>query len=487
MRKKILWLLATFCMVWVSHVGAQTNEWMVQYTTFDDPDNGTGDRTASVAVIGKDTFVALVTRLEGGELFSNLRNNYLVGYIQADSAKGRVAAQEYGPTGVFTTWASALDEVDLNGAWQIAAGQDSLIYVANNDPNHNILVFRLTEAGVVSTDFRMETGAENIFAIDVDTAGYVYVADYEGTDAKNNEIKVYAPIGAPNTTWEVIGGHTDPPVAVIDLPPGIYQGLTVSEDGSRIFVSATSERKLMRFSGDPVNGYSLDDGFNVALAADDTVGNGGFGTPSFLGLAYYDPLNLVFAAVDTFLHGGATGGYPYGRVYVIDGVDGVVADTLDVAEWNFRITGSYDTGSSVGNAGGFTSVYDVDVSDEPAVYLQTYYGWAVEKWVFNGDLGAVVSVQPLPSGGPDDYALQQNYPNPFNPETTIEFSLRKAGPVRLTLYNVIGQKIAVLVDQHLSAGHYKVNFNGEKLPTGIYFYTLEAGQFKTTKKMLLAR
>ncbi|NIR48568.1 hypothetical protein GWN42_05435, partial [candidate division KSB1 bacterium] len=259
----------------------------------------------------------------------------------------------------------------------------------------------------------------------------VYVADFQGSDAKTNEVKVFAPIGATGTTWGDFGGHNDPPTTTIDLPPGTYQGLTVSSDGTQLFLSATSERSLWKYVGDPESGYAQDMDFGLTLSPDDTVSQG-TGTPSLLGLGFLDEPPTVFAAADTFIHSGAFGGYPYGRVYQIDANTGVSEDTIDVADWNFQITGSFSTGSNNGRAGGFTSVVDVDVEQtEQAVYSQTYYGWAVEKWVFSG----VVSVEQVQESIPSTFSLKQNYPNPFNPSTTIEFELKQSEHVTLSIYN----------------------------------------------------
>ena len=83
--------------------------------------------------------------------------------------------------------------------------------------------------------------------------------------------------------------------------------------------------------------------------------------------------------------------------------------------------------------------------------------------------------------------LSQNYPNPFNPTTTITFKLGKEGMTSLTIYNVLGQKVKVLLNEVLQAGIYSVPFNGEKLPSGIYFYKLQANNQIQVKKMLLAK
>ncbi len=88
---------------------------------------------------------------------------------------------------------------------------------------------------------------------------------------------------------------------------------------------------------------------------------------------------------------------------------------------------------------------------------------------------------------PTSYSLSQNYPNPFNPTTTIEFSLAKASKVQLSVYNMLGQKVATLVNGHRNAGHYKVTFDASDLPSGVYFYKLVAGDYQAIHKMVLTK
>jgi hypothetical protein len=94
---------------------------------------------------------------------------------------------------------------------------------------------------------------------------------------------------------------------------------------------------------------------------------------------------------------------------------------------------------------------------------------------------------------PEVYALNDNYPNPFNPETTIKYQLPEAGPVTLEVYNMLGQVVRTLVNEHQTAGRKSVlwdarNDRGQPLSSGMYFYHVEAGQeFQSTKKMLLLK
>jgi uncharacterized delta-60 repeat protein len=98
-----------------------------------------------------------------------------------------------------------------------------------------------------------------------------------------------------------------------------------------------------------------------------------------------------------------------------------------------------------------------------------------------------VGIQNISSEIPDKYSLSQNYPNPFNPETNIEFALPRANKVRLSIYNFLGQEVAVLVNDQLDAGTYSYDWNASALPSGAYFYRLQADEFTETKKMLLIK
>lgn len=89
---------------------------------------------------------------------------------------------------------------------------------------------------------------------------------------------------------------------------------------------------------------------------------------------------------------------------------------------------------------------------------------------------------------PSVFELSQNYPNPFNPNTIIEYSIASSTNVTLTVYSILGEKVAVLVNnQFTEAGKYSVNFSGANLASGHYIYRLEAGNFVSTKKMLLTK
>jgi hypothetical protein len=90
------------------------------------------------------------------------------------------------------------------------------------------------------------------------------------------------------------------------------------------------------------------------------------------------------------------------------------------------------------------------------------------------------------------FTLLQNYPNPFNPATDIQYTLPTDCEVKLVIYNILGQKVRTLVNEHQTAGFKTIRWDGKtdkgsKVSTGIYLYKLQAGEFTETKKMLLLK
>lgn len=88
---------------------------------------------------------------------------------------------------------------------------------------------------------------------------------------------------------------------------------------------------------------------------------------------------------------------------------------------------------------------------------------------------------------PDQFVLYQNYPNPFNPTTIIRFQISNFGFVNLKVYDLLGNEVAILVNENKPAGEYEVEFSSDGLSSGIYFYKLETKNFSAIKKMILLR
>jgi hypothetical protein len=115
------------------------------------------------------------------------------------------------------------------------------------------------------------------------------------------------------------------------------------------------------------------------------------------------------------------------------------------------------------------------------------YGYRIKQINKDGSFSYRGSAEVEIVSTPQAYALIQNYPNPFNPSTRIQYSLEKAGPVSLKVYNVLGLEVATLVNGPQEAGSYTVPFNAQGLASGVYFYRLQTGSFVSTKKLILMK
>jgi hypothetical protein len=209
------------------------------------------------------------------------------------------------------------------------------------------------------------------------------------------------------------------------------------------------------------------------------------------------------------------------------------ASPFDANNGNYILSGNpQNPADAVGGAG----IYDFAISVEPLVNGRTELRYQIQKQdksynfagtiidghmpakmtQFNGihfainnptttalilksvmvDLGSPItisnsyhltSVNSIDNGIPTNYSLSQNYPNPFNPTTNIEFALPKNSNVKLVVYDVLGKVVTELVNKDLNAGNYKFNFNASNLASGIYFYSLKAGDFVNVKKLMLLK
>ena len=86
-----------------------------------------------------------------------------------------------------------------------------------------------------------------------------------------------------------------------------------------------------------------------------------------------------------------------------------------------------------------------------------------------------------------EFLLSQNYPNPFNPTTTINYSVVEHSLVSLKIFDVLGEEVETLINQQMTAGNYKIEFDASTLPSGIYFYRLQSNNFSETKKLILLK
>jgi hypothetical protein len=132
--------------------------------------------------------------------------------------------------------------------------------------------------------------------------------------------------------------------------------------------------------------------------------------------------------------------------------------------------------------------FTIEISDSQLELYIVHSNDASKLWRINAlEISSMTEISDDEPVILSDYELEQNFPNPFNPLTKISYSIPDNGHVKLEIFNIIGQKVAVLVDEVKSAGKYTVSFNGSALNSGVYLYRITAANKTLTRKMMLIK
>ncbi|MGE5431310.1 MAG: T9SS type A sorting domain-containing protein [Syntrophomonadaceae bacterium] len=294
--------------------------------------------------------------------------------------------------------------------------------------------------------------------------------------------------------------------------------LTVQEPGSTPFLNdfpgANLAFYVTSFEEDNTSENFYPDVWSYSLLGDDllTLGNGGRG--KIMGVeavskTYNKPAYILMKLPAAY-------GQAWTQVYTDSSVS------------KFGGISTYSTGSSTVNTsvdaygvmkmpGGY-SVEAIRIKRDISGYLKSQYGQYSRRrsmeYIFQGKNGDMVSVAALdslpPAGGilktgeivwtegkvtgvlqngllPSEFLLSQNYPNPFNPETVLEYSVPQEVFVDIRVYDILGKEILPLVNKIEKPGFYKISFDGQGLPSGIYILHMKAGNFNALRKMTLIK
>lgn len=341
-RRFLLSVLSVFVLFFSGTVFAQ---YEALYSNSENTGNDAANRITGVGVVDADNFLLVVNRISAGKYG-------LQKWTDADSVTGR--------GDLVSDWlgSGGLDVVPIFMAYQVAVDTSGYAYVANNDEYHNILVFDANGANPTSLDFRMETGSQNLYGIDVTEDGKVFVMG-DTLIGTTEDVKIFDAISTGS--WATT--HNDAPLATVDLPDGIYHGFAVAKSGTFFYVSDYQNGKVLRYVGDPVAGYELDQSFHLA---DSLV----------LGIALDESVNppLLYVCQDHLWEST----YEFGNTIVADPFTGIVLDVIDHADWMVKMSGS--TTTATGKSAAYTSPMDVDTDANGDLYVVQYKAWAMEKW-----------------------------------------------------------------------------------------------------------
>ncbi len=269
---------------------------------------------------------------------------------------------------------------------------------------------------------------------------------------------------------------------------GVYK----STDGGLTF--DTSNQNI---SGKVINALTEDPDNDAIIAG--TFGTGvsitnNFGTSWYYGAIPQDFITCLDYSSDGVLYAGTHGDGVY-RSYDNGNTFHKLPGLPDDIAYAVRIDGDNNIFVSFWMNGIYASS---DLGDSWAYLGLGGYGVSALYPGANGSLIAgtqsgkfIVNNSPLLSAKdetvPAVYSLGQNYPNPFNPATTINYSIANPGFVSLKVYDILGREVAVLASEFKQAGKYTVNFKASNLPSGVYIYSLNSGDFSMTKKLVLTK
>jgi hypothetical protein len=189
----------------------------------------------------------------------------------------------------------------------------------------------------------------------------------------------------------------------------------------------------------------------------------------YIWIVFYDSRNYSNSShYDTYVARSTDGGNTFQNVKVSDANSSTLAywlgDYIGIAAYNNIVRPVWTTSFGTGTTNLWTAIIDT----------------------------FTIGIRPISSEVPNRFMLYQNYPNPFNPSTNIKYQITKnvkseTSNVKLIIFDILGKEVTTLVNEKQSPGTYEVNWDGTNYPSGVYFYTLTAGDFVETKKMLMIK
>ena len=266
-----------------------------------------------------------------------------------------------------------------------------------------------------------------------------------------------------------------------------YKNFSVPDSTGNLYVSFMVKINTAQSAGDyffallPPTSTTL---YTARFYAKDSLGGRAFG------------LSKSTAAAGGIFYTG--GNYSYGTTYVVVikytfNPGTTTDDVMNAYIFNAGIPSTEPVTPTIGPVSG-------TASDNTLGRIALRQGTAASSAGLNADgfnvaktwSGIVTGIKPVSNNISEGFVLNQNYPNPFNPNTTIEFVIPENGFVNLTVYNALGMEVKSLVNENLSSGSYRTNFNGSGLNSGVYFYKLsylnkEGNNFTATKKLILIK
>src|SRR4030095_3755292 len=397
-------------------------------------------------------------------------NIYLTGYVTELDLRHDIVTIKYDPNGnrKWTKQEDGLDNLDAEGTSIAVDHQGNIVvtgFCTSIAGGKDIVVLKYKNDGVGgSLWMRSYNGSSNgedkAWGIVVDAGDNIYVTGYKTMSGSNTDgvTLKYDPSG--NNIWtrsyNGTGNSSDK-----------AWGIVVDTDGSVYITGETTDATS---------------NVNYFTAKYDNYGNQswvscyngtGNGTDAACSIGIFTDANNVKDVVVTGKSWGMQLNYDYATVkytaqtgtqtqairYSLNGISNDYAEDICVSDAlnKVYVTGCSELIIESNNGGSYVSTMMLDWGNSSELTTENVT--------------------------PKTYTLHQNYPNPFNPSTAIKFDINTASRVKLTVYDMLGKVMDVLVDQDLAAGSYNITYTNKSLASGIYFYELSADNFRDVKKM----
>jgi hypothetical protein len=473
----------------VARFNTQTNTWSTLGTGSQNGVSGVG--VGALAVVGNEVYVGGGFTSAGGVSANRVaRFN-----TQTNTWSTLGTGSSNGVNGPFVFALAVVgNEVVVGGSFTSAGGVS-----ANNVARFNTLTNTWSSLGTGSSN-----GVnDDVFALAV--VGNEVVVGGSFTSAGGVSANNVARFNTQTNTWSTLGTGSSNGVSG-DVFALAVVGNEVVVGGSFTSAGGVSANNVARFNTQTNTwstlGTGSSNGVNGEVRALAVVGNevfvGGFftsaGGVSANRVARFNTQTNTWSTLGT---GSSNGVNDWVYALAVVGNEVFVGGTFtsaggvsanNVARFNTQTNtwSTLGTGSSNGVDGGGVYALAVVGNDVVVGGRFTSAGGVSANNVARWNSGTS-RVEQLSPTAPKTFLLEQNYPNPFNPSTTIRYQLPVASEVKLEVYDVLGKKIATLVNERQSAGSYQVVWNASGLSSGTYFYRLQAGSFVETKKMIMVK
>jgi len=304
---------------------------------------------------------------------------------------------------------------------------NTYLYTGDRNTMDRISIATSAKTNIVPSGFDTPWGV----AID-HTDSYLYVAD-----GRNNQIKK---INLSDNSVSVLVDSLG------TFPLNMPYALALNSAGTMLYVANAAASNILA--------VTIPGGVVSELVSSSTASIFGF------------PTGLAFDATESYLYAASY----YGDIFKIS-----------MSDHNVSYLVSHTVTTTLGTCSNLT------MDSQGNLYVASTFSGTIFK-ITTTPTGVMSQPQELAR----TYSLEQNYPNPFNPTTTIRYTIPNVGtqlavPVLLKVYNILGEEVATLVDEIQEPGNKTVQFNATNLPSGMYSYRMQAGNYSTVKKMFLVK